>query len=584
MENVGAVTFTENYIPRGIASESRKQTIADTILHELAHMWFGNLVTIDWWNALWLKEGFASYMAPLALSEATQYKSAWHRFNFDIKQYAYKADQRVTTHPIYMDILDTKSGEASYDAITYEKGASVLQQLAHYLGEDTFRDGIRHYLKNHKNQATTLPDFINSLKNASGKELDNWKTTWINTPGVNTLMADYQCKQGRISQFKIQQSAPKEHPQLRSHRVQIGLYQKDEQKQLVATTVVPVTIAGKTTDIAPLIGLDCPLLVYPNHDDWGYLKVQLDKKTLLMLPENIISIKDDLLRAMLWQSLWDMVRDLQMPLTQYLELTLRSITYERDPENIIPLLANIVQSSQWLVKNKNRNDAQIIMNEIELLMLQQIQDQVDGTEQQKAWFSAFLTVAKSELSLKHLSTWLQGNSSPQILANDQDRRWQALITLSRNNHPDTTILLNREKRRDTSDNGLMMAMAVEASSNNLEIKKYWLDELTKKEQRQSAARLKNAMSYLFPANQTDLHKQFAESIIEDIHYLDEHRGQTFVEHMVGYILPNLCSQESVELLFKSQQNMGSLGLIAQKGIKIAHQENQRCVNINKLIQ
>ncbi|MFT5521062.1 MAG: aminopeptidase N [Enterobacterales bacterium] len=585
MENVGAVTFTEDYIPRGSTTKAQKRRIANTILHELSHMWFGDLVTIDWWNVLWLKESFASYMAPLALSEATEYKGAWRAFYSRTKQGAYEADQRVTTHPIEMQVTDTKSGDASFDSITYNKGASVLLQLSHYLGKDTFRDGIRNYLSEHKNKAAKLTDFFDSMKKASGQNLQNWTYNWINLAGVNTLLTDYQCSDGLITDFKLLQTAPEENPYLRTHKLQIGLYQKNAQDEIVATKIQPVKIKGAVTTVSELIGESCPLLVYPNHGDWGYIKIELDKKSLLILPKNINSVKDGLLRSMFWQSMWDMVLDVKMPLTDYLELVLINISLETDAEILSQLLLNITQAQSWVNSSPSINSkAKLNLEQFELLALQEIQIAKDGSDLQKIWFQYFIYIAHTSGAKNHLSNWLQGNVFPIALNDNQDMRWNAIISLSAAGHPGAEQLLAIELSRDTSDKGAMMAIAANASQPNLEIKQYWLDELMRNEERQTAAKLKQAMTYLFPSGQSNLQKPFAEKILSDLHYLDSHRGQVLIETLVETILPSLCSKDSVELLAKSKENMLNLGLIAQKGIKISHQEDARCVAINELLE
>jgi len=528
-------------------------------------------------------------MAPLALTQATQYKNAWRAFYVNTKQGAYQADQRVTTHPINMSVSDTKSGDASFDSITYNKGAAVLQQMAHFVGEDTFRDGIRKYLKDYRDKAARLNDFLSSLESSSGENLQQWTTDWINSAGVNTLTIDYQCKDGKISEFSLNQTAPDEYPFLREHQLQVALYNKqednkDEENQIVATNIVKVRVKGKTTQIVDLIGKHCPLFVYPNHDDWGYIKVQLDTKTLLLLPDNINTIKDPFVRSMFWQSLWDMVRDTQMPITQYLELTLKTISHENDLEILVQVLANIKTASQWLSASSQANSkAKTLLIELEQLMFRHIQLMDDGSDQQKIWFQQFTEIVQTEAGLNYLSKWLQGERNPQLLADDQDMRWDVIVSLSANGHLDSEDLIKLEQLRDPSDRGTMMVLAANASQPDLKIKAYWLDELMRNEERQTAARLKQSMKYLFPAAQSQLHRPFAERILTDLHYLDSHRGQPLVEQLVQTILPTLCTNDSVTLLNEAQQTMQNLGLIAQKGIRIAHQEDQRCIEINALI-
>ncbi len=585
MENVAAVTFTERYVPRGKITISQKRNIADTILHELSHMWFGDLVTIDWWSSLWLKESFASYMAPLALSKATDYKDAWRAFYSNTKQQAYLADQRVTTHPIDMEVLDTKSGDASFDSITYNKGASALQQLAHYLGEDTFRHGIRLYLKEHQNKAAKLDDFFNALNRASGINLETWKSNWINQAGVNTLKTEYQCLNGKISEFTIQQSALDEYPFLRNHKVKIALYQQDEGGRISSSQQLAINIRGKNTKIEEFIGLPCPLLVYPNQDDWGYVKVQLDTKSQLLLPNNINGIDDPLSRAMFWQGMWDLVLEIKAPITQYMAMVLKNGATEIDPEILNQILSNMITAKNWLMAAGHLNNESIqLLADLEQLFLNQSLASSEGSDLQSIWYHYFTEIAHTPKALDHLSNWLQSKAEPSALVDNQDKRWQVLIKLSLHAHPAIDALTELELRRDKSDNASMMVLAVKAVSPNIETKQYWMDEFVRNEERQSAARLKQAMTYLFPAEQKQYQNTFADRILEDLHYLDSHRGQVLVEHLINKILPSMCHPESVARLRSAQNNMHTLGLIARKGIMIAHQEDQRCVDINALLK
>jgi len=583
MENVAAVTFTERYVPRGPATKAEMRNIADTILHELSHMWFGDLVTIDWWSSLWLKESFASFMAPLALAEATDYKDAWRAFTSRVKSRAYLADQRVTTHPIDMEVTDTKSGDASFDSITYNKGASVLQQLSYYLGKDTFRHGIRLYLKENQYKAAKLDDFFDALTRASGLNLNSWKSNWINQAGVNTVKADYQCVEGKISQFKLLQSSSEEYPFIRTHRLQLGLYHLDEDDKVSAFKVLSTEIDNPSTEISQVEGLECPLLVFPNHDDWDYSKIELDKKTQLMLPDNISKIKDDLLRAMFWQTSWDQVLDIKVPVSNYLEMVSNNLDKESDAEILNLLLSNVETAKYWLVSDSKLSPKQ---NQLFSMLEQQILKQSLKTEQstdlQSLWFQHFLNMAQSVNSLNHIAKWLRLKASPENLANNQDIRWKALIILSVHDHPATDALLKLEKLRDRSDHSLMMEIAVKASKPDLQTKQNWLDELMKSEGRQTAARLKMSLEYLFPVQQKALQANFIDIIFADLHDLDASRGQEIVEHFVENSLPMLCTSESVHRLEKENNNTFRLGLIARKGLKIALQEDQRCVAINTL--
>ena len=247
-------------------------------------------------------------------------------------------------------------------------------------------------------------------------------------------------------------------------------------------------------------------------------------------------------------------------------------------------MKNVSQAHQWVSASENPHKKALVnLEKLELLLLQESEIATDGSDLQKVWFKYFIEISQTPQSQNHLSNWLQGNAVPKALVANQDIRWSAIIALSSAGHPATEQLLKLELLRDTSDKGTMMALAANASQPNSDVKQYWLDELMRNEERQTAARLKQAMRYLFPTGQKQLHKVFAEKILTDLHYLDSHRGQTLVEQLVDTILPSLCSKDSVALLAKAQDKMVNLGLIAQKGIRIAHQEDNRCIAINDLM-
>ena len=277
MENAAAITFAEgSFLTNGEMSQNGKKRLASVIMHEMAHQWFGNLVTMKWWNGLWLNESFAAFMATLATAEATEFTNAWQSFYSGGKQSAYTQDQRVTTHPIEVPIATSANAFDNIDAITYSKGASVLKQLTHLLGKEAFRRGIHNYLSQYAYKNAELDDFVTSLSEAAGRDLSEFKQQWLYKAGVNSIKASYQCIGGKISEFSLNQSADPKFPTLREQRVQVALYNLNDNK-LALTTTVPVTYKGKVTKVDELLGKTCPDLVYPNYEDWGFVKVNLDK-------------------------------------------------------------------------------------------------------------------------------------------------------------------------------------------------------------------------------------------------------------------------------------------------------------------
>ncbi|MBI4249852.1 MAG: aminopeptidase N, partial [Elusimicrobia bacterium] len=331
MENVGAVTFSESFIYRSTPTYNDRQDRADVILHELSHMWFGDLVTMAWWDDLWLNESFATYMSHLALSRATEFKDAWHYFFNDSKQWAYWEDQLETTHPIAVDVPTTEHAFAQFDGITYGKGAAVVRQLSYFLGEDVFQKGVRNYFKKHAFQNTRLKDFIGALEEASGRDLGAWAHDWIESAGINTVKARFECAQDRVVSFALEQTAPPEQPRLRSHRTRLTLYRAHAKTGAPeAVKSLPVAYEGPLTEVPELAGEKCPDLVDLNDGDYDYVKTELDALTLRALKSHLAGLKNPQTRSAFLQALWDMAREGKLPVDAFVDAAMDAMRRESD--------------------------------------------------------------------------------------------------------------------------------------------------------------------------------------------------------------------------------------------------------------
>lgn len=581
MENVAAVTYNERVVYRGKPTAREKQSIAGLLLHEMSHMWFGNVVTIDWWSNLWLKESFATYMANLAMEKTKLSQDGWHDFYVNVKQGAYRADSLVTTHPIQMPVSDTKNGVASFDAITYRKGASVLQQLTHYLGEETFRQGVRHYIKKHAYKAAKLPDFMAPLDDLTKEDLSQWTEDWLNTPGTNSVKAEYQCHDGKLSEFVIVQSAAPAHPVLRQHSLNIGLFNLAEQVTLLHEE--PVKISGERTAIEALIGKACPDLVYPNYRDWGFVKVLLDQKSHNNLVKAIPKVPDSMLRNMLYQSLWDMVEDRQLGVGQYIDIVAPIAPQERDLAVLSLLLGRLAKAQSYL----EMFDSQVFgakeqyLAKLESLMWSAFEQARPGSDQQKVWFERAVRSSRNKDFLARLVGIMQGKKVQGLLL-DQDMRWDILTQLSRMGHQQTHQLLVKEKQQDSSHKGVLAAIAVDASWPDVNTKARWLTEFGKTENRLSAQKQKVAMAHLFPSNQQHLIEDFSQRLLSDLVAFDVYRDQKIISAMVSGMMPQSCNRQTDEQLQATIDANPQLGLIAMKGLKVSLQNNQQCIAISRM--
>ena len=321
-------------------TEAEREGRADTILHEMAHMWFGDLVTMRWWDDLWLNESFATFASYLGLVEATRFRSAWTTFASAWKTWAYRQDQLPSTHPIVADAPDIDTMKTNFDGITYAKGASVLRQLVAWVGQKEFLDGVRNYFARHAWGNTELRDFLGALEEASGRDLSGWAQQWLETAGVNTLRASFEGTD-TYSTFAIEQQALPEHPTLRSHRVALGLYDYDDRTgRLRRRDRVELDVEGHRTPVEDLVGVRVPDLLLINDGDLAYAKIRLDPRSLATVTESLGTLDDSLARGLCWAAAWDMLRDAELPARRYLELVLANVAGEDQIAVVAGLLRN----------------------------------------------------------------------------------------------------------------------------------------------------------------------------------------------------------------------------------------------------
>ncbi|HWU28268.1 MAG TPA: aminopeptidase N, partial [Microbacterium sp.] len=342
MENPGLVTFTEAYINRGAATDAQRGGRANTILHEMAHMWFGDLVTMRWWDDLWLKESFADYMGSHASAAATRFTDAWARFANSRKAWAYRQDQLPTTHPIVADIPDLEAAKLNFDGITYAKGAAVLKQLVAFVGEDAFFEGARRYFAAHAFGNTTLDDLLDKLGEVSGQDLRAWSRAWLETSGVSALRLETDADGRRLLVQDGGAAGP------RPHRLRIGLYDLDDGR-LALRERIELGIDQERTEVE-IPDADLTLL---NDDDLTYAKARLDERSLTAVEESLSTLEDDLVRGLVWSSLWNATRDGELAAVRYLEIVRRHAPAESN----VALLTTVLLNAAFAVRHYVADDA-----------------------------------------------------------------------------------------------------------------------------------------------------------------------------------------------------------------------------------
>ncbi|TDD31969.1 aminopeptidase N [Actinomadura sp. KC06] len=426
MENAGAVTFLEDYVFRSRVTDAAYERRAETILHEMAHMWFGDLVTMRWWDDLWLNESFATYMSVLCQAEATKWTGSWTTFANLEKAWAYRQDQLPSTHPISADIPDIRAVEVNFDGITYAKGASVLKQLVAYVGLDNFLEGVRRYFDRHAWGNTVLADLLGALEETSGRDLASWSKEWLETAGVNTMRPEYQVDgDGNFTSFAVLQEAKPDYPTLRSHRLAIGLYDKTAEG-IVRRERVELDVVGARTEVPQLIGQKRPDLVLINDDDLTYAKVRLDEHSQKTLIEHIGDVKASLARALCWSAAWDMTRDAEMATRDYVRLVAKGIRGVTDISVTQTLLRQARMAIQQYADPAWRNEGLALLADT----LSELARGADpGSDLQLAYTQAFTASAVSDDHLAFVRGLLDGSQVLDGLTVDTDLRWSLLRRL-----------------------------------------------------------------------------------------------------------------------------------------------------------
>lgn len=473
MENAGAVTFTESYVFRSQVSDAVRERRVVTILHELAHMWFGDLVTMRWWNDLWLNESFAEWASTIATAEATEWTEAWTTFHAMEKSWAYRQDQLPSTHPIVATINDLEDVQVNFDGITYAKGGSVLKQLVAWVGEDAFFSGVSAYFKKHAWDNTELSDLLDELEVTSGRDLSGWSKLWLETAGVNTLrpLIDTDAA-GTITRFAIHQTSPEDWPTLRPHRLAIGFY------DLVGDEVgrvhrIECDIDGEETDIPELVGMTRPGLILINDDDLAYAKIRLDDQSTAFGREHLKQITSPLARALVWGAAWDQTRDAEMSATEFRDMVLGNIAWETESTTVRTLLAQL-HSATTLYSNPDTRAE--VHEQVATSVWNLAQGAKAGSDIQFQLVKSFAQLANTDDHATILGELRTGKMSLDGLAIDTDLRWEllaGLVLTGRAGEDDIAQALSA----DNTSNGQQHAARLRAMIPTAEAKKAVVDEL-----------------------------------------------------------------------------------------------------------
>ena len=536
MENAGCITLRDEYLPRSRQPRSFYEFRCSVILHEMAHMWFGDLVTMKWWDDLWLNESFAEWACYHAEVEATEFTDSWTGFTNARKQTGYRQDQLPSTHPIAADNYDLQAVEVNFDMITYAKGAAVLKQLVAWVGLEPFLAGLRQYFKDFAYGNSEFQDLLLALEKSSGRELQGWAQEWLQTAGVNTLAPEFELDaEGNYASFTVVQSADPDWPTIRRHRIGIGLYDEvtDEsgKVRLVRRTSIETDVTGERTDVAELVGTEQPALLLLNDDDLTYAKIRLDERSLDTVIRDLASLEDSLPRALVWGAAWDMTRDAEMSATDFVHLVLANIGQETDAWGISRIPVYAAQAVYSLSAPAHRPELEKTWERGLRSLLEQAEP---GSDQQLTFMRSYAGAAQTDAAIADLEGLLDGTLTFDGLAMDQDLRWALISGLARAGRAGDRI--DAELARDNTISGKEHAAAARAGQPTPEAKaEAWDAAVVRSDTPNETQR---SIVLAFQAHGQDaVLEPYVERYLEAAETLWEHLGTHKASVALNYIFP-----------------------------------------------
>lgn len=585
MENLAAVTVSESILSESISSDPghpQRMYVAVLLFHELAHIWFGNLVTMDWWNGLWLNESFADFMAYKALQEVASLPG-WLYFQLDSKMNAYSRDLMVTTHPVERAVLSSDEAWDNFDAIAYGKGAAALQQLEKQVGEDVFRQGIREYLHRHKENNTRQQDFISALESASGQDLGQWSDDLLKTAGVNEINARFSCRDGDLYKLEIiqQPAATGDIDILREQSINIALLML-KNDHLSVSRNIPVTYSGRKTRVEFSGRHPCPAMVFPNSDDKAYVMVSLDEQSRQIALQ--YPLRSKLLQNLVLQSLRNDLRKGQISLAQFAEKIISLAERENDAlvlEQYQYLLGVVYYLSRLVLPNteKSAKEVTVITDRVEQFNWQMADLSVNETSQY--WFDHWVTSAHSKVSLARMADIISGKKMVQNFPVQAYQRWNMIIKLNEFNWSGAEQLITQESCKDSSSSGQLKALAAWVARPSLDNKRYWFEILLDEQSLRPHAELATIAHHLFPRSQLVQARAMAQEILDN--FRDVQSCSPLVQARYSDLLVNECSADGVQRLDRTLEQLAEAPVSMINVLKETRQQTERCMAISNYI-
>ena len=547
MENVGAVTYTEHYVFKDPPSDEKFMRFAETILHELSHMWFGDLVTMNWWNDLWLNESFATFISNLCMAKAPgleRFRAVWTSFHKG-KGWAYREDQEPTTHPITTVVENTEDAENIFDGITYMKGASSLKQLYYLVSHDAFCDGLKEYFQTYQWKNTELKDFLGTMQRALKKrgssiDLDQWTKQWLCTKGLNELKPEIEIKDKVVSEFKVmQKSAVNGDNVCRMHMTDVAFYDASFNTKIIERVLIeakPETIVGK------IKGMPAPAAVLLNVNDYAYCKMFLDTDSMHAFQKNLDKVSDNLTRMMIWRSFWDMIRDGHASAQEFLKLVVTQAPLEKEEPILTGALGYASAGAVWYIPREYHDIEDTPLYE---MLLNRLKTEPSANIKKHLISYVIRFACKSEHK-KLLIKWLNEGTGIADAPISQSSRYSIICKIYADpafSMEEKQKLLARELEKDKSDDGLRAQKSCEAAIPTAENKaKHWklfLDEKTKESEHMIFSAMGGFTSWL----QFDLLKPYVDKFFDEVVGIFEKRSRSYAESFFCSLKPLEVNEE-----------------------------------------
>ena len=529
MENVGAITHSERLVFRDPPTYNQRLTRAEVILHEMAHMWFGDLVTMNWWNDLWLNESFASYMSFLALTENTRFTDAWQSFNSRMKAWAYRQDQLITTHPVAGEVIDTDQTFLNFDGITYGKGAAVIKQLVKTIGMPAFKSGMQRYMAEHAFSNTTLDDWLESLGEGVDQDLRGWADSWLETAQHNSIQIHRTGSTNDQNMMLVSQSAPDEFPTIRSHTLE--LLAGDLVDSVFTSTTHEIVVADQSNQIN--ISNNAADFLFPNFGDHGYVQVILDPESLEFVKQHLEKITDPLLRMQIWQSLWEMVRNQELSSLDYIRIATEKVKIENDLELIQVIIEQLGAAvSRYVPEEVKLSEAR------NLFTLAKSQLAVaQNSDERILWGRAMFGFAIADDDISESLDIINGKASIKEFTPDQDMRWGVITSAIAAGFENAQSLVAEELANDPTDRGERAALRANTSVPNKETKDQAWDKFTSGSGYGSLHQTAAAMSGFLWWKQVDLLTPYVERFFSEVTQVFETEENHFAQSYFGSLFP-----------------------------------------------